>query len=204
MTFTNIALDKFFSQDLSKLTTCNAPSLEHEFDQAEHWVGNFILNSVCRVNVRTEAKPFIFGILRRAQMLLVEYHSGRAALLDYLSGSKDRISVYFRALYHFEIAITLTYQAYEILMKMTEKRLFTKNDGSPIQRLNRVYDVSKHLESSSIPNHHLHAVWLSNEGVCISNVTLQWSDIAELIKEIGNLANTLSNPKLHDVESTKD
>jgi len=196
MPFTNYALDAYVSQELSKLNECSAPDLSKEFDQAEHWVNNFILNSIFRVQIKPEAKPFIFGILRRAQMALAEYGDGRAALLDYLGGSKERVSVYFRALYHFEIVVGLLYQAYEMAMKITGKQLFQKNDGSTIERLNRLYSISKHLEASTIPEGHIHAVWITNDGLVVSTATLSWQELADLAIDVGTLANSLSNPPL--------
>ena len=118
MPLSNYALDNFVSQDITKLTECNAVDLTQKFDQAGFWIENFVLNSIFWAQVKQEYKPFIFAILRRAQMALVEHENGRIALLDYVKGAKDRISVYFRALYHFEIAINLVYQAHELFMKI--------------------------------------------------------------------------------------
>ena len=155
-----------------------------------------------RVQVQQEYKPFIFAILRRGQMALIEHENGRRALQDYAGGNKNRISVYFRSLYHFEIAINLTYQAHDLFMKITKTRLFNKNDGSQLERLNRIYNVSKHLEPSTIPNSYLHAVWLSNEGICISSAILKFEELADMVKDICKLADKLSNPQLPDKETT--
>ena len=196
MPLSNYSLDKFVSQELTKLTECNAIDLTQKFCQAEHWIENFVLNSIFRAQVKQAYKPFIFAILRRAQMALVEHENGRIALHDYVSGHKNRISVYFRALYHFEIAINLTYQAHELFMKISGVELFKKNDGSPVERLNRIYNVSKHLESSTIRNSQLHAVWIKNKGLCISSTMLTFEELAGLVKDICKLADKLSNPKL--------
>jgi len=196
------ALDKFVSQQISKLTKCNAIDLSQEFNQADSWIENYVLNSILCIQVKDEYKPFIFGILRRAQMALVEYENGRKSLKDYADGDKNRISIYFRSLYHFEIAISLTYQAHELFMKITGARLFEKNDNSQLERLNRVYNVSKHLEPSNIPNSHLHAVWLTNEGICTNSTVLKHEELADMIKDICKLADKLSNPRLPDQEGT--
>jgi hypothetical protein len=147
------------------------------------------------VDVKAEVKPFVFGMLRRAQMALVEYQNGRSALLDFLSGSKERVSVYFRALYHFEIVVSLLYQAYDMTIKITNQKVFTKNDGSPIERLNRIYNVSKHLEPSTIPAGHIHAVWITNSGLAVSLATLTWLELAELVKDVGAAADAISSPR---------
>jgi len=204
MPLTNYALDTYVSQNLSYLKVCEAPDLSNEFDQAEHWVNNFILNSMLSVQVKPEVKPFIFGILRRIQMALAEYGAGRSVLLEYLDGSKEKVSLYFRSLYHFEIAASLVYQSFDLVMKLTHQRLYQKNDGSPLARLNRIYNVSKHLETSTIPHGHIHAVWITNEGLAVSTAELTWEEIAELIKEAASLADSLSNPAVTAQNSDKN
>lgn len=201
MPLTNYALDTYIAQNLSKLTECDAPDLSKEFNQAEYWVNNFILNSIFRIQVNSDSKPFIFGILRRVQMVFVEYANGRETLFDYLAGSKERVSVYFRALYHFEIAVSLLYQSYEMVMKITEQRFYEKNDGSPIERLNRIYNVSKHIESLTIPKGHVQAVWISNAGLVVSTAELSWYELAELIKKAGSKVNSLFNPPTSELRA---
>ena len=195
MPFSNHALDKYFVQGLSQLKEADIPDLEGEFQQSDHWINNFILNSIFRVSVRTESKPLVFAILRRAQMALTEYQHGRDALLGYLQDPKRGVSAYFRALYHFEIVAALTYQSYDIARKQVDVRLFNKGDGTPIQRLNRIYNVSKHLEPSSIPEGHLHAVWINERGLAVGDAELSWNELADLVRGIASMAEALSNPE---------
>jgi hypothetical protein len=190
--FSTYALDKYFAQDLSNLSACTAPDLSAEFDQAEHWVGNFILNSMFTMSVKSEFRPHMFGILRRAQMALVEYENGRKALLDYLQRSKEATSRYFRALYHFEIAIALAYQANVFYCKITGEKMYRDGDGSPLYRLARIYNISKHLEEATLTPDQLHHVWLTDNGIRTAPVELRWEEFAEILKGIGLLADTVS------------
>ena len=200
MPFTNYALDKFFAQEISELSECNAPDLADHSAEVGDLIHNFILNSIFTSPIKTEYKPYIFGIIRRVQMALVEYQNGRTLLLLYLNESKKNTSLYFQALSHFEIAVTLLYQAYEFWKKLAEKiesketNLFKTGDGSPLQKLNRLYNVSKHLEPSTIPEGNLHHVWISNNGICTSEVTMSFTELADLVKEYVAIANGLSNP----------
>jgi hypothetical protein len=194
MPWTNYVLDNFIAQDLSTLNQCTAPDLSKEFDQGEHWVSNFILNSIFpRYQLKAEAKPYAFGMLRRAQMALIEYENGRKALLEYLAGDRDRVSQYFRALYHFEITVMIVYQVHELLMGYTKQKLFASGDGSPLNRLNRIYSVSKHLEASTVLPGQLHAVWITNSGLAISTAALTWEELAQIIRDVGGLADQISN-----------
>ncbi|MEG4988113.1 hypothetical protein QUB08_20400 [Microcoleus sp. BR0-C5] len=200
MPFTHYALDKFFAQEISALSECNAPDLAEHFAEVEPLIDNFILNSIFTSPIKTEYKPYIFGIIRRVQMALVEYQNGRTLLLSYLNESKKNTSLYFQALSYFEIAVTLLYQAYEFWRKLGKKiesketNLFEKGDGSSLEKLNRLYNISKHLEPSTIPEGNLHHVWISNNGICASGVTMSFTELADLVKEYVALANAFSNP----------
>ena len=72
MPFTNYALDKFFAQEISELSECNAPDLADHSAELGDLIHNFILNSIFTSPIKTEYKPYIFGIIRRVQMALVE------------------------------------------------------------------------------------------------------------------------------------
>ena len=200
MPFTTYGLDKFFAQEISALSECNAPDLAEHFAEVEPLIDNFILNSIFTSPIKTEEKPYIFGIIRRVQMALVEYQNGRTLLLLYLNESKKNTSLYFQALSHFEIAVTQLYQAYDFWRQLGKKResketnLFKTRDGSPLQKLNRLYNVSKHLQPSTIPEGNLHHVWISNNGICASEVTMSFTELADLVKEYVAVANAFSNP----------
>ena len=167
MGFTLVGLDKHVSQNLSALTECNAADLSGEFEQRQYWVTNFVLNTMFRVPLKPSFMPFAFTVLRKAEMVLVEYEQGRTKLEDYLSGSKDRLSVYFRALYHFELSVSLLCQVYEFARKQLGTKLYENKDGSAMYRLNRIHNVSKHLESNSQPEGVLQPVWITNDGLAV-------------------------------------
>jgi hypothetical protein len=199
MPFTTYALDNFFAQEISALSECNAPDLAEHFAEVEPLIDNFILNSIFTFPIKTEYKPYIFGIIRRVQMALVEYQNGRTLLLLYLNDSKKNTFLYFQALSHLEIAVTQLYQAYEFWRKLGKKiesketNLFEKGDGSSHEKLNRLYNISKHLEASTIPEGNLRHVWISNNGICASGVRMSFTELAELVKEYVALANAFSN-----------
>jgi hypothetical protein len=197
MGLSHYALDNFIAQGLSSFTSCDAPDLSSAFDQLDDWVHNFILNSIFTMSVAPQWRPHLFGIVRRAHMAFVEYEAGRKSILQYLNGPKDGVSLYFRGLYHFEITIALTYQAYYFfyLMAGQSQKMYVKGEGEPLERLARIYNVSKHLEESSLTQEQLQSVWLTNKGICVSTTELTWQELSELVKFAGLLADTLSDPK---------
>ena len=212
MPLTNLALDKFVVQKISELSECDAPDLAEYWSDAQHWIHHFILNSIFRFPVEPKHKHYIFVIIRRAQMALFEYQNARIILLSYLDKNDEKnIDLYFLSLSYFEIVVTFLYQAYEFSLKYCKainpaetKKLFEKDDGSPLERLNRIYNVSKHLQASTIPEENLHAVWISNKGLCTSEATISWTELAEILKDIISIANALSNPQPVNEASNSD
>lgn len=195
MGFTNAGREAFIAQGISKLTACDAPELFNLFDQREHWVNNFIFNSIFRAEIKEDLKPFIFSILRRAQMSIAEYEDGRVSLIDYIDGDRDRWSVYFRALYHFELSVMLMCQAYEAIRKLAGNvNYYDHGDGSAAERLFAIYNISKHLEPTSLAKGQLHSVWLTNDGIATSRAELTWDELAESLRTLGSMANEISDP----------
>jgi hypothetical protein len=198
MPLTNYALDSYVAQEMSQLTECNAKEISSHFTNTEYWISNFVLNSIFRVPVLPEHKPFIFTFIRKTEMALLEYEQGRLLLDAYVGKQSGRISAYFRCLYHFEITVNLLYQTYELVMKKMSIRLFAKGDGSPLERLNRIYNIIKHAEFSSIPETNIHPVWLRNDGIFASTSHLTFDELHKMLLETGRLAEKISNAKLPD------
>jgi hypothetical protein len=196
----NYSLDTFVAQELSQLTECNAPDLSKEFEQAEHWITNFIMNSMFSFNVDQLTRSYIFMIVRRAQMGIAEYNLGRLLLLDYTAGPPEQVSLYFRSLFHFENAAALFYQSYDITRHVRNDKPFQRNDGSPLDRLNKLYNSSKHTTPSQIPATHIHAVWLTNDGLSDKDVSLAWDEFSDIIRDVCTFANALTNPQSKQIE----
>lgn len=204
MPWTHYALDNFMAQELSQLISCDAPDISREFVDAPSWVNSFILNLIFVVRYKEEARPIAFGILRRTQMSIVEYGLGREALVDYLAGDKNRLSVYFCALHHFESMLSLLWQAHEYLVKLRGENLFKKGDASDFEKLHRLHSSSKHLETSSLAESHLHPVWITNDGLKCSNAFLSWQEVVELIRGLAELCRMIMMPEKPGVEGSDE
>lgn len=81
-------------------------------------------------------------------------------------------------------------------MKITGQKLFKKGDGSEIQRLNWIYNKSKHIGFDKLSENDLHPIWLSNEGIVCNECKLTWKELENILEDVGDLANSLSNGKL--------
>ena len=146
---TDYTLDHFISQDLSKLTACNAPELVSRFPQSTYWIVNFTLNSRYGRPVDMDARKFCLGFLRRAEAAFFTYEFARQALLDFeasVNHGPRKTSVYFRALHFFEVCIAMHWQAIDLFRKLSKEDAYDKGDGSSIEKLHKISTVPTLVE----------------------------------------------------------
>jgi hypothetical protein len=136
-------LDIFIAQKLSKLSECNASDLS---DLTDQWLDNFILNNIFNLNLPDKEKAYLLNFLRRVEAVFYEYNKARNALTEYITTDHNRISPIFHALNHFETLFAQLYQAYLLIKSPIEFKLFTKHDNSVLDRVNKIYNASKHMD----------------------------------------------------------
>ena len=135
-----------------------------------------------------EMRPFGMQFVRRTEMALGEYALARAELQGFVSDSRGHWSPYFRALYHFEAAIAQLYQAHDYSRKLLNTKLFASGDNSPLDRLNKIYDASKHqLAVLDQP------VWLTNEGIETAHAKISFFELEELMRSCARIATKLTS-----------
>ena len=193
MPFTNYALDRIVSQQFSQLTQCNAEEIISHFPHHKLWVTNFILNSTFGGSVTEEERTFSFFFLRRSEAAFEEYEYGRQALNDFINLMPRSPSLYFKALNHFEMVISMLWQAFDMDIKRTNVQRFVKGDGSTYQRLNFIYNHSRHFYPSDISSGFMHAVWLTNNGMNTGSTMITYTEIVGFLTEIGNISEGLQN-----------
>ncbi|WP_181314376.1 hypothetical protein [Phormidesmis priestleyi] len=93
---------------------------------------------------------------------------------------------------YLETALSCSYQSFDFFRKATATELFKKGDGSIFERLNRIYSVIKHLETSSLQPGQLHLLWFTNDGLSTSVASLNFTEIMEIIEDTCQLAQKLS------------
>ena len=76
---TNYSLDRFVSQDLSRLTECNVPDIAGRFPQSSHWIANFVLNSMFGNPVSDEpvSSALPFYVEQRQPSLTMDWRENR-------------------------------------------------------------------------------------------------------------------------------
>src|SRR5439155_14336626 len=123
----------------------------------------------------TSVRRLDVNFLRRATAAFEEYDIGRRALLRYIAGirnNKHNLGAYLSALTHFELCVGCFWQAAELYDQIEKKVLGTKptkltlykyGDRSDLERINMLYNISKHFsaeqaEQTSTP------IWITNVG----------------------------------------
>ena len=187
-------LDIFIAPKLSKLTECNAPDLS---DLTDQWLDNFILNNFLNLNLPDKEKAYLLNFFRRVEAAFYEYNKARNALTEYITTDRNRISPYFQALNHFETLFAQLYQAYLLLKSATKLKLFKKDDNSELDRVNKIYNVSKHMyeriENGKLPEKGTCAIWITNNGIECNNAAITFVELKDILIELSKLANKISN-----------
>lgn len=186
------SLDKFVSQKLSEFTSVDFVDVKKKYDQSNHWLANFILNSIFINQINNKEKQFFFVFIRRSEMAFIEYENCQHELNIFLSNRTSNVTSYFRGLYHAELTLSNLYQAYSAFMKFSGEKLFESGDGSEIQKLNYLYNVSKHVGFDLLPENNLHPIWLNNDGIHCTDHTLTWKELANILDDVGGFADKLS------------
>jgi hypothetical protein len=187
MPLTNHAIEMFISKKVTQVTEYNVTNLLVEFQSAKTWISSFGLMVIFVNQPRENVRPFALQFLRHAEMALTEYALAGEELKDLVFGKKGRWSPYFRALYHFESAITQLYQAYDFSRKILGEKLFDSNDGSPLDRLNKISNVSKRQVATDDQ-----PVWITNTGIETEQASITFGELEELLRACAKLATRLT------------
>jgi hypothetical protein len=126
-----------------------------------------------------------------------EYRLGRGELHSYVEQLPVRNNHFLaalRALSHFEQSAAALYQAAILTTFIMPGLPFTQSDGSSMDRLNMIYNRSKHFEEGATFAGPAPAtpVWLTNEGLECSDAALSFIELHELIVDQTNCAEAIA------------
>jgi hypothetical protein len=162
----------------------------------KNWLGAFILNRVFITQLAPKPRAYAFNFLRRAQGALSSYRLARLELIEYLHTPRNVLSPYFNALLHFEVCISQSYQALELLATASRRNVFDKKDGSKEERLHGLYIRSKHMDKmidgGQIPTEATAALWITNQGLECSSAALSFEELLSLLKWVAEMADRIS------------
>lgn len=195
---TNNFTDKYVAPGFSSFTAVNIPDMSAITREQGHWLGNFILNSWARVTMDDDMRQTLFNFLRRTEAAFREYEEARRLTLAHLADWRpNAVSEYIKAIGHWEQFLSQADRAWAVLVK-GEKTLFAKDDGSVVQRLNLLYNRTKHLEtainSEQLPPDGTIPVWLTNDGLQAVGGKLTFAEIAEILVDLAKWADAAQDP----------
>lgn len=185
MGFTRHATDLFLSSKIAQVTVVGASDVSLEFPESGRWVSSFGLSVILCDHPPAQHRQFALQFVRRVEMAFAEYSLARGFLVD-LVGNPGRWSPYYRALYHFEAAIAQLYLAHDGGRKALAKSLFQSGDGSVLDRLNKIFNASKHELASSDQT-----VWITNAGLSTGIPAVTFAEIEDLLRECGRIADRI-------------
>lgn len=185
------ALDTFVAQDLSQLTECRAAPIAPEFPDYSSWLSSFVLNWIFRIPLPKDKAALAFALIRRAEDVIVNYEEARSHLASLVAGGRS-ISLYFRCLRRFESTVAMLYQSLDLVRRALGIKLFNQGDGSPYERLNLIYNKSRHSDPETLPAGQLHAVWIKNDGLYVDGANLTFDELRDLVRDIGRIADELA------------
>jgi hypothetical protein len=191
-------MDRYVAPVFSDSTAANIPDMSAVSPGQRHWLANFILNSWARATMDDDSRRTLFNFLRRTQAAFREYEEARRLTLAHLADRRrNAISLYITAVGHWEQFIPRADRAWAVLVK-GEKILFVKGDGSVVQRLNLLYNRTKHIESAiksgQLPPDGTLPVWLTNDGLRSVDAQLASTELAETLTDLAKWADAAQDP----------
>jgi len=201
MPFSDNLLNKLVAPGISELKRGSVPDLMSRFPHCTHWVEIFLLNAFIGATLVGTTRAVVLNFLRRVENAFLEYTEARRNLNAYTRGSRQAVSKYFSAVLHFEHSIAMTYQA-SMLMRdfYPGQKFFEKGDQSPLQRLNELYNHTKHVDSilasGQLSDGYSIPLWISNTGLHCSVCSLTFAELADILGVLAANADRLYAPCL--------
>jgi len=195
MPLTNHARDKFIAPEMSQFTSATIRDMSRVSAQQEHWLSNFILNSIFRVSLASPHRQQLYNFLRRSQSAFKAYALAREATLKFLDDRETHR--YIEGIGHWEAFLAYCWQAHCFLGR-GKAIWYEKGDESVQERLNKLYNRSKHADSAierwEFVGDSPLCVWLTNEGLRSTETSLSFDEIAGILEELARIADVLQDP----------
>ena len=196
MPLTSYAIRTFISEKVTEVTSSGATDVAIEFPGAIEWLSRFALVAMLRNHVHEQSRPFAIQFLRRSSAALAEYSRAKVELDHFVDGGHGQWSPYFRALYHFEAAISQLYQAWDLCRKWTNTSLFESNDGGFFDRLNKIYNCHRHVVATTDQ-----PLWITNGGLACESSQVTFAEIEDALRRLCRIAERLTTAKPAPSES---
>jgi len=205
--WSDFALDKFVAPELSKFTAASIPDVSQYKEGREWWVRNFFLSSMLRGTPDPPYRQYMLNFLRRAELSFQQYEFARERTLKYLESPRNRgTGNYMAAIGHWEVFLSQAWHAYLLLSYMAGlngQGIFKPGDNSEAERLNFLYNRSKHAEKSIngafYPEDSTLCLWLCNNGLKVTSDHqtdghLTFLEMFGVLEDLGKWADRVQDP----------
>ena len=194
--FAKHVLDTFLAPHVSNFRRAEIPDMSCE---SSLWLSKFFLNSVLRRSYADPFRQYVFNFLRRVEGAHIAHQCARSATAKFLHGSRQSMSRYMEAIFHWEAFLAQSWMACALTENLNETPPFRKGDGSVEQRVNLLYNRSKHsseaIRANQLPLKGTISVWMENDGLHGVDVMLSWEETGEVLHDLSNFATMLEDPK---------
>jgi len=159
--------------------------------ESEHWLSNFGLAVIFNDFPPAPIRPFVINFIRRIHAAFLEYDLARQEVLELVKDGNGRWSPYFAALTHFEVTISQLYLALDSIRKHANHDFFKTGDGSFEEKLNLIYNSSKHqLADAELP------VWFADDGLSCSQATVAFVELEDFMIKMAGVVKGLCNREI--------
>ena len=187
MGITRGAVESFISGRIAAITEVNVRDIAEQFPLADRWLSVLGISHIFTTSIPPQHLPLAIQLIRKAEFALSAY-SALGRELRILVDETPTWTPYYRALNYGESAISSLYQARHLAGKHFGLRLFEKDDGSPMHRLNSLYNVAKHQVAQQDE-----PMWLTNEGFACGAATLSYQEFEDILGGTAALAEAVAN-----------
>lgn len=186
MPFTKAAVGQFISKRAAEVSSCGLSNMKERFPECAHWLSNIGLSVIFHDFPPEEMRPFAINFIRRISAAFDQYDLARGEVLALVMDGHGRWSPYFKALSHLEVTIGQLYMAMDSARKMAGRDFFKRGDGSVEDKLNRLYNVSKHqIAADELP------MWFSNLGVHSSDSLITYKETEDYMLKMAGIVEGL-------------
>lgn len=193
--FSKHVLDKFLAPNVSNFCQAEIPDMSSE---SSLWLSKLFLNSVLRRSYVDPFRQYVFNYLRRVEGAHAAHQSARITTAKFLHGSRQSMSRYMEAIFHWEAFLAQSWMAYALTESLNETPPFRKGDGSVEQRVNLLNNRSKHsnsaIEAGQFPPEGTIPVWMEDDGLHAVDVMMRWEETGEVLHDLSNFATMLEDP----------
>jgi hypothetical protein len=187
MGITRAAIEEFISIRITAISKVSARDISEQFPLADRWLSTLGISHIFTASIPPQHLHLAIQLIRKTEFALSAYSSVVRELTSLVAGPPTW-TPYFRAVNHGESAISSLYQARHLAGKNFGLRLFEKDDGSPMQRLNSLYNAAKH-QVAQVDE----PMWLTEGGFECGSARLSYEEFEDILGGTAALADKIAN-----------